>query len=59
MPKPNTPGQAAFEAWASVLDRPYPITWDQHPPEAKEGWEFVAQEAIDWYIDDKGPADVE
>lgn len=55
----KTPGQVAFEEWVRLLDRPYPVTWNQMPESGKAEWESVAQEAIDRYLEIKGPHDVE
>ena len=42
-----TPGQAAFEKWASLLDVSYPVTWQTMPERSKAAWEDIAQAAID------------
>lgn len=42
-----TVGQAAFEKWVTLLDVPYPVTWQTMPERSKAAWEDVAQAAID------------
>lgn len=42
-----TPGQAAFEKWVSLLDRPYPVAWRQMSAAERDGWEQVAVAAVE------------
>lgn len=42
----KSPGQAAFEAWVSLLTLPFPSQWSQLSDAAQQGWEAIAQAAI-------------
>ena len=42
-----TPGQAAFERWVQLLDRPYPLKWGQLKAGEKQAWEDIAVAAIE------------
>lgn len=42
-----TLGQIAYETWSSLLHIPSPITWEDLPQTAQDGWEMVAQIVID------------
>lgn len=40
-----TPGQAAYEMWASLVIPPEPLPWDALPSVSRDGWEKIAEEA--------------
>lgn len=44
-----TPGQAAQREWAKRVIHPHPTPWEKLPRIAKEGWEQIAQAAIEEY----------
>ena len=39
-----TPGQAAYELWRALVKAP--LTWEQLPQPARDGWEDIAQAGI-------------
>lgn len=49
MDKP-TVGQVAYERWMALVPH-FDMAWDQLPQSAKDGWEEIAQVAIDHHVE--------
>lgn len=47
-------GQAAFEKWAELIPIAPGLQWGTLPTAGKEGWEAIAEAAIEHYEDPEG-----